>query len=61
MPRLEGKSPQTATKGVFVLVILAAIAAVLLELLGAIDLVPQVGRSSEPAREETQLIGDRYV
>ncbi len=60
MPRLVGSQPHTATKGAVVIAILVAIALVL-ELLGAIDLVPRVGRSSKPVREETQLLGGSYV
>lgn len=55
MPRLVGDRPHIVTKGAIAVVILVAIAA-FLELLGVIDLVPQVGRSSESAHEETQLL-----
>ena len=60
MPRLTGRSPYLATKGA-VAVALLVIIAFFLELLGVIDLVPQLGKSSQPAQEETQLLGGNDV
>ncbi len=60
MPRLVGRHPHIASKGVVVISLFVAIAFVL-ELLGVIDLVPHFGRSSESVQQETQRIGGPYV
>jgi len=61
MPRLSGKNFYTATKGIVSITIVLVAIALVLELLGVIDLIPQVGRESKSVREEIHLLGDSHV
>jgi len=57
MPRLAGKSSDTATKGVTAIAVILVAVALALELIGTIDLVPRFGRTSESVSEEIHQLG----